>query len=115
MSLLSLSKSLSSYLSHHRALPQKLKADSLKLVDRLDTLLKETPSFCCLKVIKQMAYLCNYKFNNEGELKLEIAEKILSSWVKSLEIRKIQSQNLSTSSNHYSSKPIDLLRESQCA
>ena len=82
MSLLSLSKSLSSILSHHRALPQKLKADSLKLVDRLDTLLKETPSFCCLKVIKQIAYLCNYKFNNEGELKLEIAEKILSSWVK---------------------------------
>ena len=82
MSLLSLSKSLSSILSLHRALPHKLKTDSLKLVDRLDDLIKETPTFCSLKIIKQIAYLCNYKFNTEGDLKLDIAEQLLSSWIK---------------------------------
>ena len=77
MSLLSLSKSLGKIFSYCHTIPDQEDYKSTKIVKKLEFLIKTSTSYSSLNLIKKIGYICNYKFKNEGYLRLNIAEKLL--------------------------------------
>ncbi|OMJ76809.1 hypothetical protein SteCoe_23745 [Stentor coeruleus] len=81
MSLLSLSKSLTKAIPKSPLLASTLKKSS-KSQKKLGIILQETNRLHSLKLIKQVSYLCNYKFKSQGESNLVLAHDILENYIK---------------------------------
>ena len=82
MSLLSLSKSLNNILAGFHTASTMKNLKTSKQFKNFETQISERPASYSLKLIKKIAYLCNYQYKNEKKINLDIADQLLQNWIK---------------------------------